>query len=37
VVYVLATLRSDFYAQLQQLPAFVDLKDTDRQDAFVVT
>jgi WD40 repeat protein len=31
VVYVLATLRSDFYAQLQQLPAFVDLKDADGQ------
>ena len=31
VVFVLATLRSDFYAQLQQLPAFVDLKDADGQ------
>jgi len=31
VVFVLATLRSDFYAQLQQLPAFVDLKDVDGQ------
>jgi WD40 repeat protein len=31
VVFVLVTLRSDFYAQLQQLPVFVDLKDADGQ------
>jgi WD40 repeat protein len=31
VVFVLATLRSDFYAQIQQLPAFVDLKEADGQ------
>jgi WD40 repeat protein len=30
-VFVLATLRSDFYAQIQQLPAFVDLKGADGQ------
>jgi WD40 repeat protein len=30
-VFVLATLRSDFYAQIQQLPAFVDLKEADGQ------
>jgi WD40 repeat protein len=31
VVFVLVTLRSDFYAQIQQLPAFVDLKESDGQ------
>ena len=31
VVFVLATLRSDFYAQIQQLPAFVGLKEADGQ------
>jgi hypothetical protein len=31
VVFVLVTLRSDFYSQIQQLPAFVDLKDADGQ------
>jgi tetratricopeptide (TPR) repeat protein len=31
VVFVLMTLRSDFYSQIQQLPAFVDLKDADGQ------
>jgi hypothetical protein len=31
VVFVLATLRSDFYAQIQQLPTFVDLKEADGQ------
>jgi hypothetical protein len=31
VVFVLVTLRSDFYSQIQQLPAFVDLKDAAGQ------
>lgn len=31
VVFVLATLRSDFYSQIQQLPPFVDLKEADGQ------
>jgi WD40 repeat protein len=31
LVFVLATLRSDFYSQIQQLPAFVDLKEADGQ------
>ena len=31
VVFVLVTLRSDFYSQIQQLPAFVDLKEADGQ------
>jgi WD40 repeat protein len=31
VVFVLATLRSDFYSQIQQLPAFVNLKEADGQ------
>jgi WD40 repeat protein len=31
VVFVLATLRSDFYSQIQQLPALVDLKEADGQ------
>jgi hypothetical protein len=31
VVFVLATLRSDFYSQIQQLPAFVDLKEAGGQ------
>ena len=31
VVFVLVTLRGDFYSQIQQLPAFVDLKDADGQ------
>jgi hypothetical protein len=30
-VFVLATLRSDFYSQIQQLPSFVDLKEADGQ------
>jgi WD40 repeat protein len=30
-VFVLATLRSDFYSQIQQLPAFVDLKEAGGQ------
>jgi WD40 repeat protein len=30
-VFVLATLRNDFYSQIQQLPAFVDLKEADGQ------
>src|SRR5260370_35871669 len=31
VVVVLMRLRSDFYSQIQQLPAFVDLKEADGQ------
>jgi hypothetical protein len=31
LVFVLATLRSDFYSQIQQPPAFVDLKEADGQ------
>jgi hypothetical protein len=31
VVFVLATLRSDFYSQIQKLPAFVDSKDAGGQ------
>lgn len=31
VVFVLVTLRSDFYSQIQRLPVFVDLKEADGQ------
>jgi hypothetical protein len=31
LVFVLATLLSVFYSQIQQLPAFVDLKEADGQ------
>jgi hypothetical protein len=31
VVFVLVTLRSDYYSQIQQLPAFVDLKEANGQ------
>ncbi len=31
VVFVLMTLRTDFYSQIQQLPVFVDLKEADGQ------